>query len=398
MIRSTLGQTIDIHCGGSDLVFPHHENEIAQSEGAHNHPLSRYWMHNGMVKVAGEKMSKSLGNFTTIRDLLDRPIEPMVIRLFILTAHYRKPMDFTPAALASSENSWQTLQEGLLFGYKFGEKLGWDLQSPPSWTERVSAPSLPAQVLTPPPAVIPLVRPFQHLPENVQKFSREYSGLVGLATVLFFTQFPVRFLARFFDSFNTIPLLPEFFKLVGIAIVARTILFKNPREQFFANWRQAVGRFSRQPSAPSAPPVGEESKTETEQVNPYFQQFCTIVDEDFNFAGGLAILFDLAKDLGKTANILTHGGQISTDAATLQQQWYSLQALAQVLGLEAKLADEQPPADGLSDREIEELLAEREVARTNRNYRESDRIRNDLQAQGVVVVDRKGEPATWYRS
>jgi cysteinyl-tRNA synthetase len=74
MIRDRFGPTIDIHTGGGDLVFPHHENEIAQSEAATGEPLARYWMHNGMVNVGGEKMSKSLGNFTTIRQLLDSPL------------------------------------------------------------------------------------------------------------------------------------------------------------------------------------------------------------------------------------------------------------------------------------------------------------------------------------
>jgi cysteinyl-tRNA synthetase len=73
MVRDCLGETIDIHTGGDDLKFPHHENEIAQSEAVTGKPLSRYWLHNGMVKVEGEKMSKSLGNFITIRELLDRP-------------------------------------------------------------------------------------------------------------------------------------------------------------------------------------------------------------------------------------------------------------------------------------------------------------------------------------
>ena len=86
MVRDRLGDTIDIHMGGSDLVFPHHENEIAQSEAATGKSLARYWMHNGMVNVGGEKMSKSLGNFTTIRNLLDAPKgpEPMALRLFLL--------------------------------------------------------------------------------------------------------------------------------------------------------------------------------------------------------------------------------------------------------------------------------------------------------------------------
>jgi len=122
MVRGLLGETIDIHGGGGDLVFPHHENEIAQSEAANGKPLAKYWVHNGMVTVNGEKMSKSLGNFTTIRELLNRPLEPMVIRLFVLQAHYRKPLDFTEEAISSATNGWQTLQQGLLFGEKYGNR------------------------------------------------------------------------------------------------------------------------------------------------------------------------------------------------------------------------------------------------------------------------------------
>ncbi|MBR8832665.1 MAG: cysteine--tRNA ligase [Stigonema ocellatum SAG 48.90 = DSM 106950] len=124
MIRSRLGETIDIHSGGGDLIFPHHENEIAQSEAVMNKPLARYWMHNGMVMVDGKKMSKSLGNFITIRELLARPVEPMAVRYFVLQAHYRKPLDFTDEAIATAVNSWKTLKEGLLFGYEYGKQLG----------------------------------------------------------------------------------------------------------------------------------------------------------------------------------------------------------------------------------------------------------------------------------
>lgn len=116
MVRERLGDAIDIHVGGADLIFPHHENEIAQSEAATGKPLARYWLHNGMVNVNGEKMSKSLGNFTTIRQMLDdRHIDPMVLRLLVLQTHYLKPIDFTDDAIVSAQNSWQTLKEGLLF-------------------------------------------------------------------------------------------------------------------------------------------------------------------------------------------------------------------------------------------------------------------------------------------
>ena len=109
-----LGEEIDIHGGGNDLVFPHHENEIAQSEAASGKPLARTWLHNGMVNVGGEKMSKSLGNFTTIRALLESGTSPMTLRLFVLQAHYRKPLDFTVPALEAAASGWRGLNAALV--------------------------------------------------------------------------------------------------------------------------------------------------------------------------------------------------------------------------------------------------------------------------------------------
>ncbi|MEY4297037.1 MAG: hypothetical protein RLZZ423_216 [Cyanobacteriota bacterium] len=113
MVREELGTTIDIHLGGADLVFPHHENEIAQSEAATGQELAHYWLHNGMVNVGGQKMSKSLGNFTTIRALLDSGVSPMTLRLFTLQAHYRKPLDFTADALDAAATGWKGLNAAL---------------------------------------------------------------------------------------------------------------------------------------------------------------------------------------------------------------------------------------------------------------------------------------------
>ncbi len=131
MVRDRLGDTIDIHVGGADLQFPHHENEIAQSEAATGQPLATYWMHNGMVNVDGTKMSKSLGNFTTIRNLLDAPEgpSPMAVRMFVMQSQYRMPLDFTEAAIVAAKNGWETMNEGLSFGTQRGEKLGWTGQN-----------------------------------------------------------------------------------------------------------------------------------------------------------------------------------------------------------------------------------------------------------------------------
>jgi cysteinyl-tRNA synthetase len=271
MIRSRLGETIDIHGGGGDLVFPHHENEIAQSEGVIKKPLARYWIHNGMVVVDGQKMSKSLGNFITIRELLDgkwekypEPVDPMAVRLFVLQGNYRKPLDFTEDAIASSVNSWKTLEEGLVFGEQFGQKLGFA--------------------------------------ENGNQLDKS--------------------LIERFESFG---------------------------------------------------------------------------DDDFNFSGSLAVLFELAKELRREGNILVHEGKTKTDTKKLQQAWHTLVTLAQVLGLEAKLETiEDNSSAGLTDVEIEALIQQRNAARKSKDFPESDRIRNQLQSQGITLIDSK-EGTRWHR-
>ncbi|PLX95947.1 MAG: cysteine--tRNA ligase [Desulfuromonas sp.] len=107
-----LGESFDIHGGGKDLVFPHHENEIAQSEAATGQPFVKYWLHNGFVNVNQEKMSKSLGNFFTIRDIL-KTYDPEVVRFFILSAHYRSPIDFSDQNLKEARLGLSRFYEGL---------------------------------------------------------------------------------------------------------------------------------------------------------------------------------------------------------------------------------------------------------------------------------------------
>ncbi|ARV62757.1 cysteine--tRNA ligase [Nostocales cyanobacterium HT-58-2] len=268
MVRDRLGETIDIHAGGADLIFPHHENEIAQSEAVTGKPLARYWMHNGMVKVDGEKMSKSLGNFITIRELLDRGVDPMAVRLFVLGAHYTKPIDFTDEAIAAATNGWHTIKEGLLFGYQYGEKLGW---------------------------------------ETEDKGNGEKSGAS------------------------------------------------------------------------------------------YIERFQEAVNDDFNFPTGLAVVYELAKELQRERNILVHEGKTEIPTKELQSKWSTLVTLAQVLGLEAKLEVETSHSSGISDAEIEALIQKRQDARKAKNFAEADRIRDELQAQGITLIDSR-EGTRWHRS
>lgn len=274
MVRQSLGETIDIHCGGNDLVFPHHENEIAQSEAVTGKPLARYWLHNGMVTVNGQKMSKSLGNFTTIRDLLagkwslyPQRIEPMAVRLFVLQADYRKPLDFTTEAIASAENSWQTLKEALLLGYEYGEKLGWS-----------------------------------------------------------------------------------------------------------------------------------EIK-DAEALEDELERFKTAVDRDFNFPSGLAVIFELAKELRGNRNMLVHEGKTEASSRDLKQKWQTLVVLAGVLGLEMQqeLEDSKSQSE-LTDADISQLIEERQTARKTRNFAEADRIRSELQEQGICLIDSPDGMTRWYRS
>ena len=108
MSTQFLGDHLDIHGGGQDLQFPHHENEIAQSEGAHGGKFVNYWMHNGFVRVNNEKMAKSLGNFFTIREVLEK-YHPEVLRFFILRAHYRSPLNYSTLHLNDAKNSLDNL-------------------------------------------------------------------------------------------------------------------------------------------------------------------------------------------------------------------------------------------------------------------------------------------------
>ena len=126
MSRKYLGETIDIHAGGEDLIFPHHENEIAQSECANGKPFVHYWMHNAFLNIDNHKMSKSLGNFKTVRDIVAQ-YDPQVLRYLMLSAHYRSPLNFSADLMASAKASYErntTCMENLNFRIANAKKAG----------------------------------------------------------------------------------------------------------------------------------------------------------------------------------------------------------------------------------------------------------------------------------
>ncbi|MFB5663047.1 cysteine--tRNA ligase [Alteribacillus sp. HJP-4] len=131
MVKKYLGETIDIHAGGQDLAFPHHENEVAQSEALNQKQMAKYWMHNGYIQIDNEKMSKSLGNFVLVQDII-KQYRPEVVRFFMLQSHYRSPLNFSAELLTSAQNSLERIQttaanlkHRLKMSADFGEKKFW---------------------------------------------------------------------------------------------------------------------------------------------------------------------------------------------------------------------------------------------------------------------------------
>ena len=280
MVREEFGKTIDIHLGGGDLVFPHHENEIAQSETANEAQLARVWMHNGMVNVGGTKMSKSLGNFTTIRALLDSGVSAMTLRLFVLQAHYRKPLDFTAEALEAASSGWKGLNSALAIGEQCSAQIGWPEP------EALPAGAMKAQTTT----------------------------------------------------------------LSGDLLGAR-------------------------------------------------ERFIEVMDQDLNSSGALAVLFELAKPLKSLANRLDRNdsAKLNDDLDALHQRWLLLRELAAVLGLRHESTQPEGNLSEASNNraEIEAAISARKNAKQSRNFAEADRIRDELSAQGIELIDKPGGVTEW---
>jgi cysteinyl-tRNA synthetase len=279
MSMEFLGKTFDIHGGGKDLVFPHHENEIAQSEAANGCQFVRYWLHNGFVNINAEKMSKSLGNFFTIREVLKK-YHPETLRFFILSAHYRSPIDF-------SDQNLDEAQSGLERIYSCLAALDEILNKQPLSDEITVIESL-TQV-------------GQELQEKVD-------------------QFLTRFVEAMDDDFNSAQALGVLFETV-----------------------RAANRFL----------------AETKEVTALLLSLMARVRHLFLEAGGVLGLFSTAPAV-----------------------WLA--------GIKTAKADQ---IDIASD-EIERLITERAEARLARNFKRGDEIRDLLLAKGIVLLD-STQGTTW---
>ncbi|WP_126424758.1 cysteine--tRNA ligase [Brevibacillus marinus] len=247
MARKFLGETIDIHGGGSDLVFPHHENEIAQSECLHNKPFARYWMHNGMLNINNEKMSKSLGNFLLLRELINT-YGGQVIRFFMLSGHYRGPINFSDEMLKQAAN-------------------------------------------------------------GLERIRTAYA--------------------------NVLHRLP-----------------------------------TARPDEPNG--LAEQQAALLERLR---QEFIAAMDDDFNTANAITVLFELARE----ANLYLRQQNVGRQQLEAYRRLFL--ELADVLGLVLEDADE------LLDEEVEALIAERAAARKARNFARADEIRNLLAARRIILED-----------
>lgn len=258
MSKKYLGDTFDIHGGGFDLTFPHHENEIAQSECCTGKTMANYWMHNGYINIENEKMSKSIGNVVLVKDLRQK-FAPRVIRFFMLTAHYRNPINFSNELLKQAENSLSRIDNG-----------------------------------------------------------------VRNAT---------------FACVNALedPLTTE----------------------------------------------------EKETIEQFRQRFIEKMDDDFNTADGITVLFDMVREL----NQAMAAGNVKKE---LLESYLSLfQEFGDILGIHFSDIGKEAE-DGLTDQAVNDLIEERANARKSKNFARADEIRNELQEKGIILEDTP-QGVRWHR-
>lgn len=246
MAANLLGKTIDIHAGGTDLVFPHHENEIAQSEARNHQPFARYWMHSAFLNVNNQKMSKSLNNFFTVREVLGK-YDSDVMRFLMLSGHYRTQLNFSSELLDSAKASMERLYN-------------------------------------------------------------------------------------------------------------------------------AVGNLENLMNEVTAQELASEEKQYIEELNKYSERYIEKMDDDFNTADGISVIFDLIRDINSNVNV-------NSSKALVKFSLDLIRELGAPLGILQKSVKEDLAA------EVEKLIEERQKARKDKNWALADKIRDDLKARGIVLED-----------
>ncbi len=272
MSMKYLGESFDIHGGGKDLIFPHHENEIAQSEAATGKPFVKYWLHNGFVNINAEKMSKSLGNFFTIKEVLEK-YDSEVLRFFLLSAHYRSPLDFSD----------------------------------------------------------------QNLDESIVGLERIYAALAGIEDII---------------AVDTTP--PQWEDVARLSEAEQELLAKSGEIR---------------------------------------QRFKEAMDDDFNTALAIGHVFDLVRCINRV--LAEGGGHSAVSRSILIGAKTNICTLGGVLGLFgtlpaeffARIQQRRMTGVELSAAEIDKLVAERSAARTAKDFKRSDEIRDYLLAQNIVLLD-----------
>ena len=279
MSTKYLGQPFDIHGGGRDLIFPHHENELAQAEGARKKEFVKYWLHNGFIDINSEKMSKSLNNFVTLNELLNE-VHPEAIRYFLISAHYRSPIDYTDNAIKESESSLLRFYLSAQKIYKF----------------------VPSKTL-------------DNVPEGSDKIEKELKGKL--------LSFKESFENAMDDDFNTAKALGIVFDLV-----------------------RSLNKFLDKPKCDCGSPFG-----------------------------GWALL--------KFSNIQSILGETLGVFGTEPEKFLK------------ELGEYKTKSSGVDTKKIEELIQKRADARKNKNFAEADQVRDELDKMGVEIKDAPNGKTEW---